>query len=260
MATARYNPPPNWPTPPDGWTPPPGWQPDPSWGPAPEGWQVWLTDKPNENWFSRHKVLTAIGAVVLALTIIGAFVGSGKTSPADENSASATSEGPSEAEKSADAARIAANEAAASAQAEADRVAAEQEAQARAAEEAARMDPASYAVIASRDYALIAKDPDLHAGEKYVLYGHITQFDSATGPDAFLANTDAVEHSEWYEYDVNTLVGAEDPTILAPVVEDDLVKMYVEVVGSFSYDTQIGGNTTVPQVTVRMIEVIGSSN
>jgi hypothetical protein len=199
--------------------------------------------------------------------VVGAFAGGGKRGTADESSASATTEGPSEAERSADAERIAANEAAASAQAEADRVAAEQKAEAdrvaaeaRAAEEAARMDPASYSEIASRDYALIAKDPDSHAGEKYVLYGRIMQFDSATGPDTFLASTDAVEHRQWYEYDVNTLVAAEDAAILAPVVEDDLVKMYVEVVGSFSYDTQIGGNTTVPQVTVRMIEVIGSAN
>jgi hypothetical protein len=219
---------------------------------------VWLVDQPKGNWFARHKALTTIGAVVLAMAIIGAFTGAGKSGVANESSPS-TSQGRSAADRSRDAARIAENEAAASAKAEADRVAAEKEAEAQAAEEAAKMDPASYSEISSRDYALIAKDPDAHAGEKYVLYGHITQFDSATGPDAFLANTDAVRQGDWYEYDVNTLVVAEDASILSPVVEDDLVKMYVEVVGSFSYDTQIGGNTTVPQVTVRMIEVIGSS-
>jgi hypothetical protein len=260
MAAARFNPPPNWPTPSEGWTPPPGWQPDPSWGPAPDGWSLWLTDQPKGNWFSEHKVLAAVGAVVLALMVIGAFAVGSKTGVADESAASATAESESEAQRSRDAERIAANEAAASASAEAERVAAEQKAEADRVAAEARMNPASYAEIASRDYALIAKDPDSHTGEKYVLYGHIMQFDSATGPDAFLASTDAVEHGEWYEYDVNTLVVAEDRTILAPVVEDDLVKMYIEIVGSFSYDTQIGGNTTVPQVTVRMIEVIGSSN
>src|SRR4051794_22835160 len=165
MASPRYNPPPNWPTPPEDWTPPPGWQPDPSWGPAPDGWQVWLVDQPKGSWFARHKVLTTIGAVVLAMTIIGAFTGGGKSGAANESSPS-TSQGPSAADRSRDAARIAENEAAASAKAEADRVAAEKEAEAQAAEEAAKMDPASYAEIGSRDYALIAKDPDSHAEEK----------------------------------------------------------------------------------------------
>jgi hypothetical protein len=268
MAAARYNPPPNWPTPPEGWTPPPGWQPDPSWGPVPESWQLWLTEKPQGNWFYRHKVLAGIGAFVLLMIVIGSFTGGGDNDATGQNAAQATADGANEAERAAvEAEAKAAAEAEAAAKAEADRVAAEQKAEAervaaeaRAAEAAAKMDPASYNTIASRDYALIAKDPDAHAGERYVVYGHVTQFDSATGPDAFLASTDAVEHGQWYEYDVNTLVLAEDPAILAPVVENDLVKMFVEVVGSFSYDTQIGGNTTVPQVTVRMIEVIGSTD
>jgi hypothetical protein len=39
-----------------------------------------------------------------------------------------------------------------------------------------------------------------------------------------------------------------------------LVKMYVEVGGSISYDTQIGGNTTVPSVLVNIIKVTGSAS
>lgn len=42
----RFNPPPNWPAPPPGWHPPPGWNPDPAWGPAPQGWQLWVEDRP----------------------------------------------------------------------------------------------------------------------------------------------------------------------------------------------------------------------
>jgi hypothetical protein len=262
MTAPKFNPPPNWPVPPENWTPPPGWQPDPAWGPLPAGWQLWTTEKSNANWFVRHKVLAGVGAFLLLGTIAGALAQDGETA-ATGSAAAETSQGPSEAERAAAEEQARAEEAA---KAEAERVEAEQRAEAervaaeaRAAEEAAKMNPASYAELSSRDYALIAKDPDAHAGGRYVVYGNITQFDSATGPDAFLARTDAQRHNEWYEYETNTLVVAEDASILAPVVEDDLVKMYVEVVGSFSYDTQIGGNTTVPQVTVRMIEVIGSS-
>lgn len=42
----RFNPPPNWPQPPAGWIPPKEWQPDPAWGPAPEGWSLWIEDRP----------------------------------------------------------------------------------------------------------------------------------------------------------------------------------------------------------------------
>lgn len=69
MPSKRYNPPPNWPPQPPGWSPPPGWQPDPSWGPPPEGWQLWVNEK-RGNWFSRHKVLTGLGAAVLLIAAI----------------------------------------------------------------------------------------------------------------------------------------------------------------------------------------------
>ncbi len=52
---------------------------------------------------------------------------------------------------------------------------------------------------------------------------------------------------------------AEDPAILADVVQDDLVTMYVEVAGSMSYETTLGGETTVPTMTVHIIKVTGSS-
>jgi pyruvate/2-oxoglutarate dehydrogenase complex dihydrolipoamide acyltransferase (E2) component len=207
-------------------------------------------------------VVAGIGAFLVLAAIVGSITGGGEVDATATSAAPATATEPSAAERSAAEEQARAE---AAAKAEADRLAAEREAEAariaaeaRAAEEAAKLNPANYDTIGSRDYALIAKSPDAHAGEKYVLYGYVKQFDSATGPDAFLADTDAEQHTEWYEYDTNTLVVAEDPSILAPVVEDDIVKMYVEVVGSFSYDTQIGGNTTVPQVTVRMIEVVGS--
>ncbi len=33
--------------------------------------------------------------------------------------------------------------------------------------------------------------------------------------------------------------------------------MYVKVKGSFSYDTQIGGSTTVPKVSLQSFELLG---
>jgi len=73
----RYNPPSNWPQPPEGWTPPPGWQPDASWGPPPPGWKLWVDDR---NWLVRHKVLSAIGAMLLLFVVIG-VAGGGSDDP-----------------------------------------------------------------------------------------------------------------------------------------------------------------------------------
>ena len=38
------------------------------------------------------------------------------------------------------------------------------------------------------------------------------------------------------------------------------IRAKVEVVGSYSYDTQTGGNTTVPSFSVQSIERIGSNS
>jgi hypothetical protein len=126
-----------------------------------------------------------------------------------------------------------------------------------AQEERLREDPASYRTVTPREYALIVKDPKAHVGERIVVHGVVTQFDAATGTDSFLADTAARQSRDWFDYKVNTMVVTNDPSILTDVVEDDLVKMHVEVMGSTSYDTQIGGNTTVPELLVSIIEVTG---
>lgn len=121
------------------------------------------------------------------------------------------------------------------------------------------MEPSSYEEIERRDWARVVRDPDSHSSEMYVIYGHVTQFDAATGTDAFRANTDGVIRDDWYDYEHNTLVVARDPDIVNDVLAGDIVKMHVEVVEAFTYETQIGGSTTVPLVAVNIIEIIGSS-
>ena len=60
-----------------------------------------------------------------------------------------------------------------------------------------------------------------------------------------LVDVATTPHQEAYEYDSNTMVSVADSDLLGSVIEDDQVTLYAEVVGSTSYDTQIGGNTTV---------------
>ncbi len=89
------------------------------------------------------------------------------------------------------------------------------------------------------------------------MYGYVSQFDAATGQNVFRASTSAVESKEKYAYSVNTMVTASESSLLTNVVQNDLVTMYVEVIGSSSYDTQIGGRTTVPHLQVNVITVTG---
>lgn len=119
--------------------------------------------------------------------------------------------------------------------------------------------PVTHKAVTARTWKLIAKDPDKYYGQAVIVYGHVTQFDSATGADAFRANVDGVKHAESYEYDTNTiLVGSEDA--LRDLVADDLFVARVTVDGSLSYETMMGGETTVPRLRVDSIKVTGTSS
>ncbi len=48
--------------------------------------------------------------------------------------------------------------------------------------------------------------------------------------------------------------------MLGSVVKGDVFEAQVIVGGSFSYDTQIGGNTTVPKFEIVSINVYGSTD
>lgn len=116
--------------------------------------------------------------------------------------------------------------------------------------------------ITARAWLLIAKNPDAHEGRRIVVYGEVTQFDSATGSSGFRANVDGVVHPIKYgyaDYETNTVLGAGPGVSLADVVQDDIFKAEATVVGSYSYDTQIGGSTTVPMLLITKITVTGST-
>jgi hypothetical protein len=119
--------------------------------------------------------------------------------------------------------------------------------------------PVVYSAITARQWKQIAKNPDTHIGQHVTIYGVVTQFDGATGDATFLADVDGRRHRKeygYYGYDINTLMTG-DPADLADLVEGDVFAAKVTVAGSESYDTQIGGNTTVPTLVVESIRVTG---
>jgi len=204
--------------------PPPGWYPDPYGGGGQRYWdgRAWLTTPPmsaKPRKSSPLKILLIIGAAVfLLLGGCVAFVAVIAGSGGTNKGTTASTHQPS----------------------------------------AQDLDPSNYQPISSRDYALLVKNPDAAKGRKLIVYGVVTQFDPATGTSDFRANTGADNSARIYDYDENTLLHAPDPAILKDVVEKDMVTMYVDVVGSQSYDTQIGGHTTAPLFNVYIIKVNSS--
>jgi hypothetical protein len=116
--------------------------------------------------------------------------------------------------------------------------------------------------ITAREWQLIAKNPGGHVGERIVVYGQVTQFDAATGTTGFRANVDGVAHKVSYgyaDYETNTVLAAASSSLLADVVEKDLFRAEVTVLGSYTYDTAIGGSSTAPKLQVTAIKVTGTA-
>ena len=113
----------------------------------------------------------------------------------------------------------------------------------------------TYKALSARGWKLIAKNPDSYIGKTYVVYGSVTQFDAATGDDTFRADVGHKNMADSYEYETNTMING-SPARLRNLVQDDEFRANVTVQGSFSYDTQIGGSTTVPLLRVDAIKIL----
>ncbi|MFE6401767.1 hypothetical protein [Streptomyces alboflavus] len=114
---------------------------------------------------------------------------------------------------------------------------------------------ADYDVLTAREWALIAKNPDAHIGERYVVYGVVTQSDTATGTEMLRASVDGVRHTYAYEYPTNTVLTGE-ASAFAEIVADDTFTAKVEVSGTITYENTIGGETTAPELQVDSITVL----
>ncbi len=115
----------------------------------------------------------------------------------------------------------------------------------------------SYATLTSREWAKVVKAPDNFIGKGYKVWACITQFDAATGLDSFRAQASYRKENYWYTNGVNSFFSGNEKQ-LDDYVEDDLVSMSVVSFGSYSYDTQNGGNTTAPIFEVVKIARKGS--
>ena len=110
--------------------------------------------------------------------------------------------------------------------------------------------------VTKRGWAKIVKNPDRYAGERYIIYGQVTQFDSATGDEGFRADTAHTNTMSYGFFDGKNTVLSGSPSKLDDLVEGDVFRASVEVIGSYDYDTQVGGETSAPHLQVLSIKVI----
>lgn len=104
----------------------------------------------------------------------------------------------------------------------------------------------------------VVRDPNSVKGQFFVLVADIAQFDAATGPCTFRGAWGNQPHEYSFEYDGdNAVFSAPQPCpVLDGIDQNDVVRLWVEGAGSLTYDTQIGGSTTVPSFTVLRAEII----
>lgn len=112
--------------------------------------------------------------------------------------------------------------------------------------------PIEYNKLSSRSWRKVVKAPDDYIGRTYQIWACIWQFDAATGQEAFLGQAAPKRLDYWYTDGENASFTG-DADRLFDFVEGDIVVMNVTVLGSYSYDTQAGGNTTVPSFIVHKI-------
>jgi hypothetical protein len=114
-----------------------------------------------------------------------------------------------------------------------------------------------YKKLPDRSWAKLVKAPDDYIGRTYQVWACVTQFDAATGPDTFRGEASNKKREYWFLDGENALFTG-DVRQLNDIVQDDVVVMNVSSLGSFTYDTQIGGETTVPWFSVAKITRKGS--
>lgn len=110
-----------------------------------------------------------------------------------------------------------------------------------------------YQVLTKREWQTILRAPDDHSFETVTVFGCISQFDSATGSDTFRAQASYKRQNYWYLYGDNALFSTSDESQVSDFFEGDVFRAQVIVLGSYTYDTTIGGSETVPWFTLDSI-------
>lgn len=119
--------------------------------------------------------------------------------------------------------------------------------------------PTAYEQLNKRSWQRILKAPDDYIGDEVRVWACITQFDSSTGSDTFRGDAFYKKlPADDYWTDGENAIFTSLIADLSDFVEDDVVSMQATVAGSYSYETTMGGEITVPMFWVDTIRRRGS--
>jgi hypothetical protein len=113
--------------------------------------------------------------------------------------------------------------------------------------------------VTSREWKLIAKNPNGSIGRNIWIYGNIRYF-VAPGTSLFIADISGVnlfDGKYWFGGSETAMKG--NSRALSNIVADDVFKACVRVVGAASYEHQTKGVVWLPTLLIRTIEYIGNT-
>lgn len=97
----------------------------------------------------------------------------------------------------------------------------------------------------------ITKDPERYDGQCFVGWGHIVQYDSATGPCTFHINIGDRDVATYqYGFRAEFTVDRDSCEFLDSLVQGDEIQWKGVVTGLVRYETRIGGTNTIPQFAI----------
>lgn len=102
----------------------------------------------------------------------------------------------------------------------------------------------------------LKKDPAGLRGTRIYSRGEVFQYDSRTGLTAMLVSVRVVNPGRFEFWTDPVLVRLESEALGSGIDEDDIVELWGEIQGAYSYGTAIGGTNTVPEVLARYVNLL----
>jgi hypothetical protein len=108
----------------------------------------------------------------------------------------------------------------------------------------------AYKALGSREWLVIARDPDAHKGECVIVYGTVVQADAMTGPHevrALVGGVPGDASTGILAYPTNVIIDA-GKADLSGLVQGDAFTMRAYVAGAMDYGNTFGGTTGAPRL------------
>ncbi|GAA2224404.1 hypothetical protein GCM10010413_17920 [Promicromonospora sukumoe] len=125
-----------------------------------------------------------------------------------------------------------------------------------APEASAGPDLDEFVAVDAAEWESVVKHPGRAEGRAVVVYAEVARFDGTTGDDRFLGGVGVDQPGSERELEDPAVVVGDVP-LLDGVETGDVLRIHAVVTGSLELDTQLGGLSEVPVLTVAQVEDVG---